>query len=170
MFGASLSVRDDELAVGSPLYPDLGYHGVVSLYRLGADGAKLQWIQGNPSPDGVAFGFSVALGAHGLVVGAPFPRNLTAKNNTTAPRALFGPGAAYVFPRDARGEVSSVPCRLMAPEPSQCDGFGNWVAATDDHFVVAAPRADAATAARMDANSGYFEDSGAAYVYAPDAP
>ena len=166
LFGASLSARDDELAVGSPLYPDLVYHGVVSLYRLGAEGAKLQWTLPNPTP-GIAFGFSVALGARGLVVGAPFPTNLALTGNATAPPTLFGPGAAYVFPRDARGEVSSVPCRLMAPEPSQCDGFGNWVAATDDHFVVAAPRADAATTARMDANGGYFEDSGAAYVYAP---
>jgi hypothetical protein len=169
-FGLSVSVRGDELAVGVPgatPSKDRAAVGAVSLYRLAPNaaitaGATHQWAFYNPDPVGAFFGMSVALGARGLIVGAPISR--PPAGDAGANQGPVGTGSTYVFERNDRGELSSQPCRLSPPAASACDTFGAWVAATDGFFVVGAPRSDVASA-----TGGAIEDTGAVYLYAVSA-
>lgn len=170
-FGASLALRGDELVVGAPtgMLTDIPNEGVFYVYRLGATYRDPVLTLKSPDP-GFFFGRSVSLSARGLVVGAPFvepPPSLIAEAGGEG-AGNGARGSAFVYARDGRGNLSSHPCRLLAPDPGPCDVFGDWVAATDDYFVVAASRNDVAgSTAGGDASSEYLVDAGSAYVFTP---
>jgi len=69
-FGSAVSVTDNWIAIGAP--GDDGFHGSVYLFRY--NGSSWEEWQKLTTPDaqiGDRFGFAVALGTHGLLVGSP---------------------------------------------------------------------------------------------------
>ena len=83
--------------------------------------AKLTAAHGVADPE---FGYSVAISASAVVVGAPSDANLT------------DPGAAYVFVRSGTGW--SRQAKLAASDPSAGDDFGFSVATSGSTVVVGA--------------------------------
>jgi len=93
---------------------------------------------------GDAFGRSVAISGHTIVVGAPHDDELG-----------IASGAAYVLVKSGNSWVEAQ--KLTAFDGSSFDGFGYRVAISDDTVVVGAP---------FHKSAGFA--SGAAYVFEPD--
>jgi len=153
-FGVSVAIDGMTVAVGAdgkdqlPLF-DTGA-AYVFLFRGNSWDQKAKLI----SPDlsiGGYFGSSVALSGGRLVVGA------TEAN----PTGLRGPGAAYVF--KGRGNSWHLETKLTAKDARNGDFFGHAVALSASTIVVGAVFKDA------DLGFGRITNTGAAYVFAPEA-
>ncbi len=126
LFGWSVSITDDTLAVGMP---DSSGRGAVYVYTKPAGGwasvsdpIKLTPADGN---DGDMFGESVAVSGDTVVVGA----SGNGDHDLT--------GAVYVFTKAASGWASTSDAAKLTPETSELrDLFGSSVAIDGDAVVV----------------------------------
>jgi hypothetical protein len=177
-FGMSIALAGDRLAVGAPGADCPGRAtpnnaGAVYLYS----NASGKW--GHPecldSGDNHSslFGWSVALNADALAVGAPWS---SGPWRGFEPEVMDKPypggglyeasGSVYVF-RSRDGVLQNRACAVKPPNTGACDAFGNWVALADDYLAVGAPFEDgqAGGIGPPDEGNGLM-DSGAAYIYA----
>jgi FG-GAP repeat len=132
-FGASVAVDDDLVVIGSP------DSGSVMVRRRANDGS---WSSTTLTPSlpepGSGFGYSVAIVAGAIVVGAPY------EDVVVSPTTYIEAGAAYVFEltQDTWTQVN----RLTATTPESNARFGWSVAisgldpSTPDRMLVGAPR------------------------------
>jgi predicted amidohydrolase len=146
LFGASVAVSGDLVAVGSPLSDDAGFRS-GSAYVFARHGGI--WIQQQKlmASDAAAddeFGYSVGISSETTVIGTPFAHN-----------AGGGSGLAYVFA--LREGVWHAQQKLMASDTTSGDGFGFSVAIGGATVVAGAPGHP---------NGGV--NSGSAYVYEPE--
>jgi hypothetical protein len=134
MFGYSLALQQDLLAVGAP-YESSGasQSGAVFLFKrdAGAWGAPLKLKATQPTREAV-LGWSVALDGDTLVAGA--------QDHSGLDMSAVGPGSAYVFVQ--RGTDWTQQQRLQMPQPVDGATFGWSVAIQADTIAVGAPRAD----------------------------
>lgn len=145
LFGASVALDNDALAVGSPLDEDQfgGGTGTVSIYERNTGGAdswgRVREVWATDRIIGDRFGAAVALRRQTLVVGAP---DHDAIGSNT--------GAAFIFERnhDPTNPGTSVAdnwgqiAKLAASNAGEYDGYGNGVAVDRGRVVVGAPNAD----------------------------
>jgi hypothetical protein len=146
-FGAAVSLDGDVLAVGSPQHDTGGqtWFGRASVYRQTGGVWSLDQTL---VPDGGAaedrFGWSLALAAGQLVVGAPFVEH---------PPSSFSSGAAYLFVDEGAGFAQSH--RFDADDTDHDDRFGSAVDIQPGQLVVGAPRDDEIW---INAGAGYVFD------------
>jgi FG-GAP repeat len=150
VFGLSVRVAGDLMAVGAPWDSERGYRaGAVYLFKAAKNGNWQQLAKLTPrQPLAKAmFGSSLDLAAGRLVVGAPGERQ----------DKMISAGAVYVFAPTAAGrwqqQARIVPDTILAG-----DFFGSSVALLPEMIVVGAHLED-----------GKGIDSGAAYIFEPAA-
>jgi len=143
LFGSSVSINIDTLAVGAPEDDDnaIASGSVYVFARSGANWSQQQKLRPADGANGDLFGNAVAVERNTLLVGAP--------DNDGSGLAA---GAAYVFARS--GSTWSFQQKLIDPSAAAGDYFGNAVALLGELAVVGALLHDGAAV-----------DSGAAYVY-----
>ena len=121
-FGTSVAIDAGNIVVGA-FFDNTGASGAGSAYLFDTGGNLLQTLN-NPTPEnGDNFGFSVAIDAGNIVVGAYF-------DNTGVSDA----GSAYLF--DTSGNLLQT---LNNPTPETDDRFGNSVAIDAGNILVGAP-------------------------------
>lgn len=160
-FGSTLALHGDTLVVGAPTSAGCSHRpvpmmlGAAHIFRLVGD--KWIWQQcldGASAPNG-AFAYSVALGAHTLLVGASL--DTFAENLTSA-------GTVYEYRRSG-ALFDPEPCVVRAPEPTQCGAFGLSFALTNSYVAIGSPYEGS------DASSWSSPlDSGGIYVYPLSEP
>jgi len=148
LFGTSVSLVGDRLAIGATADDDNGFNS-GSVYVLERD-AGGDWLQAGKllALDGEErdnFGNSVSLDGDRVAIGADLDDD-----------AGSGSGSAYVFERDADGSWLQA-SKLLALDGEEFDYFGDEVSLDGDRLAVGAP----------DQANGM--DSGAAYVFERDA-
>jgi hypothetical protein len=111
------------------------------------------------------FGFSVAVAADTLIVGAPQEAsNATGVNGNQSDNSFAIAGAAYVFVR--RGTNWSQQAYLKASNTGGSDQFGWVVAISGDTVLAGAPQEDSnATGVNNSQSDNSAVNSGAAYVF-----
>jgi hypothetical protein len=146
-FGVSVAVDGERIAVGA-IYDDaMGIDsGAAYIFQRTGTG----WAEQTKlvAPDGAAgntFGFSVAIQANRVVVGA---------NNFTVEHTNTTPGAAYVFEWDGIGWVATQTLTSSDLPGPGFQGFGVSVALSGETILVGA---------HGDDHAG--DDAGAAYVF-----
>lgn len=153
---AGITGAEPDIAVVGLRYDDSPQadRGSANVYRKNAQG---QWIFEAKlvASDGVtsdAFGYSVAIYADTIVVGAPFDDG-----------TLADQGSAYIFKRNANGTWSQI-TKLVATDAATTDSFGASVAITNtglgsssfgDLVLVGTPLNDV----------GSLQDQGSVYVF-----
>jgi hypothetical protein len=167
-FGNAIALSEDgeTLVVGAfwdqpPELTPNARQGLVYVFeRDGTTWSQKTILAADDGDDGHFFGTSVAISGDTIVVGAP-GQGLTDQN--------LGPGAAYVFDRDAQGDWTQT-TMLQASNPGPDDKFGREVAIDGDTIVVGAPGEDS-KARIIDGAEDSDEalQSGAAYVFERDA-
>ena len=143
-FGASVAISGDTIAVGAD-----GGGGSGSVYVFVNGGAGWVLQQKLLASDGTAldfFGSAAALEGDTLVVGA----------DRAGPLSSPGPGAAYVFVRNAG--VWAQQQELLAADLDDGDGFGHSVGLSSDTLVVGA-----------DLDDHGATNAGSAYVFVRSA-
>jgi hypothetical protein len=159
-FGAALALRGDTLVVGAPTSPgcsptpqSTAYLGAVHVFKLIDGNWEWQQCLDGPRAPGT-FAYTLALGAHALLVGAPL--------ETYAER--YFAGTVYEFHRSS-GPFAKEPCIVRAPTPMSCGSFGLSLAIADSFVAVGAPYEGS------DPASGSQPlDSGSLYTYSVSEP
>jgi len=151
IFGHSVSLDDDRLAIGSPYKdndPSLGY-GSTYIFEQDADQSWLE-VSKLRANVGVGlqdrFGISVSLEGGRLAIGAPEDINDGASS-----------GSAYIFERDAAGDWFEL-SQLLALDGQPGDQFGYSVSMNADRLAIGT---------RLDDDNG--SESGSAYIFERDA-
>ncbi len=140
LFGASLALDGERLAVGSPeetlstLLPARTYLGLVRVFERNSGGVgnwgQVRKLTGDDSGSAEKFGASVALEGEALAVGAP----------GEAVRGVVGAGVAYVFARNHGGAANWGRLDKVIASPVQAGAaFGAALALDGADLVVAAP-------------------------------
>lgn len=150
LFGSSISLSDDTLAVSSH-YADINDHpnqGAVYLFARNQGDISNNWglVKKIVSNDGVAannFGVSVALSHDILAVGSSYGTLNTATE-----------GTVYLFARNDGGADAWGQIKEIAASDGQSEAHFENVALDGNTLLVTAPRHDAGT-----------NDSGAAYIF-----
>ncbi len=186
VFGSSLSIFEDSLAVGAPL-EDSQTYGIntmpfdpASNLQSGAvytyERSDNQWTQHSyikaeltgTTNDDDQFGYSVALHGDHLLVGAPREDSVSTGINSAAPDESAGEsGAAYYFTRDANGAWSQE-LYIKQPDTSEAgDNMGWSVSTYGDQIAVGAYRESGIGYGVNDVyfNDGSTPNAGAAYIY-----
>jgi hypothetical protein len=181
-FGLSIALSGDRLAVGAPAddCPDSGMinsAGAVYVYSHVTDFQVSTWLYprclDSRDNHSALFGWSVALNANTLVVGAPFSsgpwrgfESQLVADASSGGHFYDSSGSVYVFSL-RNGGLPDAACRIQAPNTDACDVFGDSVAVADDYFAVGAPTEDGQQGGvgRPDTENGLM-DSGAVYIYA----
>lgn len=141
-----LATNGIHVAVGAPLYDEPGQgntdnSGRVYVYTVSGFGL----VNTIEAPaEARLFGFSVAMNADWLVIGAP----------SSTPGAVSGAGRVYVY----RTSNFTLAYTIDSPDTDQL-GFGRQVALSDDRLVVS----------RVGATGGSSWEGGAVYVYGLNA-
>jgi hypothetical protein len=156
LFGSSLALRGDTLAIGAQQEPipadggpdaSLPYAGAAYVFtRSGATWTQAAQLSASNATAYAEFGASVALGSDTLVIGAS------------------GAGAAYVF--TGSGATWAAAGSLTASNASNAGGFGASLALDGDALAVGAPY-EASNATGVGGNQGDTSapGAGAAYVF-----
>jgi hypothetical protein len=171
-FGSAVALAGDQIAVGAPGIvcpihgPNLG--GSVFLFSYTPAGWQdPTCIDAIDHPATAFFGFSIALSANALVVGAPISSGSARGFAPDIPNGPFfdSSGSVYAY-RLSGGSPQEPGCRVKAPNTGPCDGFGEWVALADDYFAVGAPLEDGKQGGigPPDEQDGLM-DSGGVYIY-----
>lgn len=142
LFGWSLALSDDTLAVGAPS-KDTSTGAVYVFSRSGTTWAQQAYLMAAVAYS--RFGFSLALSGDTLAVGA---------------WGAYNSGAAYVFSRS--GMVWSQQACLTASNAEATDYFGHSVSLSGDVLAVGAINEDSDGSGPTNNSAG---DSGAAYVF-----
>lgn len=133
VFGYSVAIDGDTIAVGAPLDNNSGLLEAGGVYLYQRDAGTGDWlfdrklVAGDPDTDG-QFGFSLALQGDRLVVGSVGSND---QGN--------GAGAAYVFDRDQGGPGNwGQVVKLLGSDVDVNDQFGQSVAVDGGRVVVGA--------------------------------
>jgi len=141
LFGWSIALKDDLLAIGAQGNPDQGYTNAGSAYvfaRIAGTWVQQQKLCASNSGPRDGFGYSIALNTNQLVIGQ-FDEAYPSVDQIPS-------GAAYVFTNSSGSWIAQV---KLAPNEGQLgDLFGAAVASHGDSIVVGDP-----------------SDSGSAYIY-----
>lgn len=136
LFGLSVSVAGDIVAVGAPTYAATGQlnRGAVYIFARNAGGAdnwgQVARLTAPDGADGDKFGWDIALDGQHLVVGSP---------NHDQP-GLLNIGAVYVFSRNQGGADNwGFEAKLNQPFPQAGDRLGYSVDVHGDQIVAGAP-------------------------------
>lgn len=164
LFGRSLSLSGDRLAVGAP--------SADAVYLFERDPAEGTWsevgrLEGLNTANRDSFGTSVSLRGDRLAVGASDEESCAdGFEGDPEDDDCDGSGATYVFERDPREGGWSQIVYLKAPNSELDDGFGSAVFLDENGLVVGAP-AEASCADGVDgnSNSNACVEAGAAYAY-----
>jgi hypothetical protein len=173
LFGQSVSLQGDRLAVGSPKHGAMREGAVYVFRRIAGEWTEEQIVTAsNPGADDI-FGTSVALFGDRLAVGASQEDSGTKGVGSTPDETAPDAGAAYVFRRV--GTVWSQEAYVKAANTDANDHFGEIVSlsgpdgGSGDTLVASAPFEDSnavevenGTGASADNSIG---DSGALYVF-----
>ena len=159
LFGTSVAIDGDTLAIGSPGDDRIG-DGAGSVYVFGRDGNN--WIEqaeltGLDSMPEDRFGFSIALRGDRMIIGAP--------DNS---EAASGAGAVYIFER-SDGAWNQV-AKVVPSDAAPLDDFGSTLSVNGDRILVGSPDAD-----RRGTGSAYvFIKNGEAWeeeaIFVPESP
>lgn len=153
VFGSSVAIQGDLIAVGIPGYED---DGAVLLFERNKGGANnWGWTKRIEVDDNTlfntGFGSSVALAGDLLVVG----------NKDHVIDNKLDQGSAYIFERNAGGPDNWGEVKMLFdPAGTPEDQFGRVVAISEDHIAVGAPRADVGSTIRQGAVYVYSRDEG----------
>jgi hypothetical protein len=123
LFGFSIAIHGDVLAIGAPKAPEVEEGGTVYLYEV-SSGRYLGHVSSR-SERGDRFGTAVALSRRLLGVGAPKGRS---EDGAVT-------GAAYVFGASTRKLIA----RLVGSNMEAGDAFGSSVVIEDGRVVVGSP-------------------------------
>jgi len=178
LFGLSLQLSGDTLAVGAP-YEDSSSSGVngaqnnlasnsgaVYVFtRSGSIWSQQAFIKASNTGANDLFGYGLTLDGDTLVVGAPREDSgATGIGGDQASNAVFDAGAAYVFVRS--GSNWSQQAYLKASNTGTNDRFGESVSLSGDFLAIAAAWEDSnATGLNGNQLSNSDADSGAVYVF-----
>ncbi len=150
VFGSSVSISGDTVAVGAPgASTQQGGGGAAYVFSgSGSSWAQAAELSTYSGEDSDGFGCSVSISGNTVVVGATLG---TAGGNSQQ-------GTAYVFTEPAAGWAANMfqTANLIAPDGAQGDGFGNSVSVSGTTAVVGACLATV----------GGSGAQGAAYVFA----
>lgn len=155
MFGASLALQANRLAVGAPMESsNQEYSGAVYVYPRTASGfgAPQKIKASSPAASGL-FGWSIALDGDDLAIGAPQYDPIRPPRNAS--------GSAFVFTLQGDGWAEQQLMPMPAPELEAT--FGWSVSVSGDSAVVGAPRARATNGSSPNGETYVFERSGGAW-------
>lgn len=129
LFGGSLALEGDTLAVGTPEEDDeaaglMNSGSVFVFVRSGSTWTLQEKLTASDAKDSDFFGYSVAISGDDLIVGSPIGH-------------YERPGAAYVFTRS--GSKWTEQPKLMASDSAAANLFGLSVAINGDRLIVGAP-------------------------------
>ncbi len=138
-FGTSVAIRGPRLYVGAPLGGEVMVHDLGTLARLD----RYSVLEGAIA----RFGYSVAVDDEALIVGAPYERSCTVRDDPGAPELAGidtscngnqerGPGAVFAFDLTRPGAEPVVFKGVLAQAKAS---FGHAVALAPDGLVVGAP-------------------------------
>lgn len=159
-FGFATAMHGDYALIGARLdHSPALYAGAVYVYKNDGSGNWAE-IQKLVAPDQFSndfFGFSVAIDANTLIVGA---RN----QDRDSPGSTYieAAGAAYFFEKNGADTWSFVQ-KIVAPDRADSDVFGESVAISGDYAVVMAPLED-----EDENDQNTLNAAGSAYVFERD--
>jgi len=178
-FGHALALDGDTLAVGAPNEGSaatgvdgnqdnddaLGSGAVYVFTRAGNTWVQEVYLKASGAGVGDWFGFSVALDADTLAVGAPYESSAsTGVNGDQDDDSADDSGAAYVFRR--AGATWAQEAYIKASNSGRGDLLGHSVALDAETLAVGAPGEDSsATGVNGDQSDDNVVDSGAVYVF-----
>ena len=180
IFGGSLSVSGDTLAVGAPEEASnatsangnqadnsAGFSGAVYVFRRSGGGwAQEAYLKASNTDAGDRFGWSVSVSGDTLAVGASGEAsNATSANGNQADNSARDSGAVYVFRRSGSGWAQEA--YLKASNAEALDNyFGFSVSVSGDTLAVGA-YGEASNATTADGNQADNSAtwSGAVYVF-----
>jgi hypothetical protein len=144
LFGSSLALNEDTLAVGAPAYPSYGGSGVVHLFRKsGSKWVPKQELRLPLRHLAGEFGHAIALSESFCLVGAPSQAEMEHRNA----------GAVFVFQRvGSRWEYFQM---ISNPEPRHYARFGQSIALNGNECVIGA---------HGDAGAYFFEFDGSTWA------
>nr|WP_282452799.1 FG-GAP repeat protein [Lysobacter sp. CAU 1642] len=182
LFGSSVAVWGDTVAVGSPLeassatgvdgrQDDASASNSGAAYvfeRAGGSWSQQAYLKASNTDAGDYFGTAIALAGDTLAVGARYEASAASGvNGDQSDNSLLDSGAAYVFVRRAGSWTQHA--YLKASNPGEGDEFGSAVAVSGESIVVGAFREDSsATGVNGEGIDNSAPDSGAAYVFVRD--
>jgi hypothetical protein len=149
-FGRSVALDGEWLFVGDPGHPaSLSGLGSVEVYRRDATGVWrfAQRLAGTPVGINDHFGLSLAARDGRLAVGDDLAASL-----------IGGPGAVFIYERDAVTGLWTLRARLTSPMPVNAPSFASSVALDGDALLVGAPNESV----------GALTRAGSAYLYRRD--
>jgi hypothetical protein len=138
VFGGSLALQDDLLAVGHGDYIGLSFRHDVTIYaRMGSGWTQQAVLTGSDGPTGLGFGLAVDLDGDRIAVGAPMRSMRT--------------GAVYVFERSGTSWTEQ---EILVPQGATTySRFGTNVAVSGDTVVTSSVHANTAFAFDFDGTS-----------------
>jgi hypothetical protein len=139
LFGFSIAIHEDVLAIGAPKAPEVKEGGTVYLYEV-STGRYLGHVSSR-SERADRFGITVALSRRLLGVGAPKGRS---EDGAVT-------GAAYVYDASTRNLIA----RLVGRNMEAGDGFGLSVAIENGRVIIGSPLGQTEAA----------QDCGVVYIY-----
>ncbi|HKQ49087.1 MAG TPA: thrombospondin type 3 repeat-containing protein [Phycisphaerae bacterium] len=182
-FGTSVAASGDTVVVGADgerssatgvngNQADNSASGSGAAYvftRNGTIWSQQAYLKASNTGASDVFGYSVAVSGDTVVVGAPAEdSSATGVNGNQADNSAVESGAAYVFVRS--GGVWSQQTYLKASNTGAVNHFGISVAVSGDTVVVGAHTEESsATGVNGNQADNSAVDSGAAYVFGPDA-
>ena len=130
-FGWSVSIENDEIAIGARLYDGSGGtdQGAVYIFRSNSSGiwSQTQRIEASDAASSDSFGWDVSLSGDWLLIGSPFADSPAANS-----------GAAYAFKRDSSGNWIEQQ-KLSPGDLQSSDDFGFSVSISGNYAVVGTP-------------------------------
>ena len=130
-FGSAIAIDSNYLMVGA-FHDDIGENlnqGSVYIYTLN-DGlwVKKQKVTGSNGGTGDAFGYNISIHKNTMVVGA-------AEDDIAA---ATDAGSAYIFNLDSASGIWNESQKIVAPDGTGGDFFGNWVSMDQNKIVITA--------------------------------
>jgi trimeric autotransporter adhesin len=179
LFGSSLALSGDTLAVGAPheASASTGVNGdqvnnsadnagaVYVFARSAAIWAQQVYLKASNTGTNDRFGFSLALSIDTLIVGAPYEASAaTGLNGNQADNSAFNAGAVYAFVRF--GSTWAQQAYLKASNTEIFDNFGDSLALSRDTLAVGAFGEDSSSTG-VDGNQldNGATGAGATYVF-----
>lgn len=181
LFGSSVSIYNERIAVGAPgeagadtgiggdfTNNDAPGSGAVFIFERPPSGLgwiRTTYIKASNTDEGDNFGIAISLHEDTLAVGAHQERsNASGVGGDESNNALFASGAAYIFTYD--GSAWSQEAYLKASNPDANDQFGRSIALDVDTLAVGAPfESSDATGINGPQLNNDATQSGAVYVF-----
>jgi len=179
LFGRSVSLSGDTLAVGAPgessaatgvdgNQADNSASAAGAIYvfaRTGTTWTQQAYLKASNTGANDSFGSSVSLSGGALAVGARLEASAAVgANGNQADNAASGAGAGYLFVRT--GTAWTQQTYLKAPNTGASDEFGSSVSLSDDTLAVGAPgEASAATGIGGNQADNAASNAGAVYLF-----